>query len=44
MSRKTKNALTSDNNDNYFEVVYNTVVAKIVSHGIKSGPQGINEF
>ena len=44
MLRKTKNALTSDSNDNYFEVVQNTIVANNVSHGINFGPQGLNEF
>ena len=44
MPRKTKNALTRDYNDNYFEVLQNTIVANNVNHGISCGPQGINKF
>ena len=37
MPRYTRNALAGDNNDNYFGVVKNTIVA----NGINFRPQGI---
>ena len=42
MPRKTKNALTSNYNDNYFEEVQNTIVANNASHSNNFGLEDID--